>query len=239
VNLKFGDIQIEVMFKNIKKLHLSVYPPFGTVKLSAPMGTTEETLRAFALMNLSWIKKEQRKLKEQEREQEREYLHLESHYVWGKRYRLEIIETETTPAIELTHSRFIMKVRPGTDASKRKELLNSWYREQIRQTVPELIAKYSPRLNVSVDRLFVQDMKTLWGSCNSEDKNIRLNTALARKPIEYLEYIVLHEMIHLLEPKHSEKFYALMDQMMPNWRRFQTGLNQSVLPQLQPRYSLI
>lgn len=231
--LELGDIQIEVIFKEIKKLHLSVYPPLGEVKLSAPMGTTDETLRAFAIMNLSWIKKEKKKFIEQEREDEREYLHLESHYVWGKRYLLEIVESDVAPVVELTHSRLIMKVRPGTDASKRKELLNSWYREQIRQAVPELIEKYSSRLNVSVDRLFVQDMKTLWGSCNAEDRNIRLNTALARKPKEYLEYIVLHEMVHLLEPRHSQRFTSLMDQMMPNWRRFQTGLNQSALPQLQ------
>ena len=185
-----------------------------------------DAIRAFAITKLAWIKQEKKKFIEQEREPAREFLDRESHYVWGKRYLLEIIEVNETPSIELQHSHLIMKIRQGTDRMKMKSFLDEWYRGLIKNAVPELVAKYSPRLKVSIDRLFVQDMKTQWGGSNPSRNNIRLNTDLARKSPEYLEYVVLHEMVHLLEPTHNARFTSLMDLHMPNWRQYREELNR-------------
>jgi predicted metal-dependent hydrolase len=226
MKIELGPIVIDVVQKNIKNVHLSVNPPHGDVRISAPLRMNLDAIRAFAITKLRWIKQEKKKYIEQEREPAREYLELESHYVWGKRYLLKIVEVNETPSVELQHSYLVLNVRPGTDRNKMKSILDEWYRGLIKNAVPELVAKYSSRLNVSVDRLFVQDMKTQWGGCNPSRNNIRLNTDLARKPSEYLEYVVLHEMVHLLEPNHSTRFTALMDLHMPNWRHYRDELNR-------------
>jgi len=226
MQFNLGDITVDVILKDIKNVHLSVNPPHGDVRISAPESMGFDAIRAFAIDKLSWIKSERKKFLAQEREPAREFLDRESHYVWGKRYMLVIVEVDETPSLELKHSQIVLKIRPGTDRQKMKSLLDEWYREQIRAAVPELIAKYSHRLNVSIDRLFVQDMKTQWGGCNPTRNNIRLNTDLARKSPEYLEYVVLHEMAHLLEPTHNARFTVLMDQNMPNWRQYRDELNR-------------
>lgn len=226
MQFQLGDITVDVIQKDIKNVHLSVNPPMGDVRISAPLSMSPGAIRAFAIDKLTWIKAERKKFSQQEREPAREFLDRESHYVWGKRYLLEVVEVDEAPSIELKHSQLVLKVREGTSRSKMKALLDEWYREQIKGAVPELIAKYSPRLRVSVDRLFVQDMKTQWGGCNPTRNNIRLNTDLARKSPEYLEYVVLHEMVHLLEPTHNGRFTALMDQHMPNWRQYRDELNR-------------
>ncbi len=226
MQLQLGDITIVVIKKDIKNVHLSVNPPMGDVRISAPMSMSHDAIRAFAIDKLAWIKSERKKFLAQEREPAREFLERESHYVWGKRYLLEIIEVNEAPHIELKHSTLVLKVRTGTDKSKMRALLEEWYREQIKDAVPELVAKYSGRLRVSIDRLFVQDMKTQWGGCNTSRNNIRLNTDLARKSPEYLEYVVLHEMVHLLEPTHNARFTAIMDRNMPNWRQYRDELNR-------------
>lgn len=226
MQLKLGDITIDVIQKDIKNVHLSVNPPHGGVRISAPVSMSFDAIRAFAIDKLTWIKSERKKYLAQEREPAREFLDRESHYVWGKRYLLEIIEVDEAPSVELKHSYLVLKVRPGADKSKMRALLDEWYREQIRIAVPDLVSKYSGRLKVSIDRLFVQDMKTQWGGCNPSRNNIRLNTDLARKSPEYLEYVVLHEMAHLLEPTHNARFIALLDQNMPNWRQYRDELNR-------------
>ncbi|MBK9293903.1 MAG: M48 family metallopeptidase [Oligoflexia bacterium] len=226
VQLELGDITIDVIQKDIKNVHLSVNPPHGNVRISAPISMSFDAIRAFAIDKLVWIKSERKKFLAQEREPVREFLDRESHYVWGKRYMLEIVEVDETPSVELKHSQLVLKVRPGTDRSKMRSLLDEWYREKIKAAVPELVAKYSNRLKVSIDRLFVQDMKTQWGGCNPSRNNIRLNTDLARKSPEYLEYVVLHEMAHLLEPTHNDRFTAIMDAQMPNWRQYRDELNR-------------
>lgn len=226
MQFQLGDITVDVTQKDIKNVHLSVNPPIGDVRISAPINMSPDAIRAFAIDKLGWIKSERKKFQAQEREPAREFLDRESHYVWGKRYMLEIVEVDEAPSVELKHSQLILKVRSGTDRSKMRSLLDEWYREQIRAAVPELVAKYSPRLKVSIDRLFVQDMKTQWGGCNPSRNNIRLNTDLARKSPEYLEYVVLHEMAHLLEPTHNARFTAIMDHNMPNWRLYRDELNR-------------
>jgi predicted metal-dependent hydrolase len=185
-----------------------------------------DTIRVFAISRLGWIKKQQKKFQEQERETPREYLDLESHYVWGKRYLLRVIEVDEAPSVELKHSKMILRVRPGTDDKKKKDIIDAWYREQLKKAVPPLIARWEPLLGVKVNRFFVQRMKTKWGSCNHKACNIRLNTELARKPEECLEYTVVHEMAHLLEPTHNSRFISLMDQYMPKWQFFRDKLNQ-------------
>ena len=185
-----------------------------------------DTIRVFAISKLRWIKQQQKKLREQDRETPREYLNRESHYVWGKRYLLKVVEEDAAPMVELKHSKMILRVRLGTNDDAKQEVVAQWYRGQIKATVLELIAKWEPMMGVSVERVFVQKMKTKWGSCNPVMRSIRLNTDLAKKPHECLEYIVVHEMVHLLEPTHNSRFVVLMDQFMPKWRFYRDELNR-------------
>ena len=224
--IMLGKIAVDVIHKDIKNIHLSVYPPAGRVRISAPLRMNLDTLRIFAISKLGWIKQQQRKLREQERETPREYIDRESHYVWGKRYLLRVIEGDKAPSVELKHSRMILRVRPGTDELKKRAIVEEWYREQLKKVVPPLIAKWEPLMHVKVERFFVQRMKTKWGSCNHGARSIRLNTDLAKKPRECLEYIVVHEMLHLIEPTHSACFVALMDQFMTKWQFYREQLNR-------------
>jgi len=227
--IKLGEITIDVVKKDIKNLHLSVYPPAGRVRISAPLRMDLDTIRVFAITKLGWIKQQQKKLREQERETPREYLDRESHYVWGKRYLLKVIEKDAAPVVTLKHNKMVLQIRPDTDEEKRQAILAEWYRKQLKEAVSQLIAKWEPFMGVKVDRFFVQKMRTKWGSCRPGSKNIRLNTELAKKPPECLEYIVVHEMAHLLERKHNDRFSALMDRFMPLWRNHREELNRAPL----------
>ena len=223
---RLGDIAVDVVLKDIKNIHLSVYPPNGRVRISAPSRMKLDTIRVFAVSKLEWIKQQRRKLRAQERETPREYLERESHYVWGKRYLLSVAEREQAPSLLLKHSRMVLSVRAGTDAAAKEALVALWYREQVRAAASNLIAKWAPILGVGVNQVFVQQMKTKWGSCSPRARSIRLNTELAKKPGECLEYIVVHEMVHLLEPTHNARFVALMDRFMPTWQFCRQKLNR-------------
>jgi hypothetical protein len=216
--IALGEIAVDVVHKQIKNIHLSVYPPTGRVRISAPSRMSLDTIRVFAVSKLGWIKQQQRKLREQERETPREYLDRESHYVWGKRYLLEVIEKDASPAVELKHSKMFLQIRPATNDGKKQAVLDQWNRNQIKVEIPPLIAKWEPLMGVKVQKVFVQRMKTKWGSCNPASASIRLNTDLAKKPRECLEYIVVHEMVHLLEPTHNSRFVALIEQFIPKWQ---------------------
>jgi predicted metal-dependent hydrolase len=224
--IQLGDMVVDVLFKDIKNIHLSVYPPDGKVRISAPLRMNIDTIRVFAITRLTWIRQQQKKLRGQSRETPREYLDRESHYVWGKRYLLEVTEKDVAPKIELNHNKIQLQMRPSTPQQKRQALLEQWYRETIKEAIPPLIAKWEPIMDVKVERFFVQRMKTKWGSCSPATKSIRLNTDLAKKPPECLEYIVVHEMVHLLEPSHNNRFISLMDQFMPKWRFHKDELNK-------------
>ena len=224
--IRLGDIPVDVVLKDIKNVHLGVHPPTGRVRISAPKRMSLATIRIFAISKLDWIKKQQTKLREQEREAPREYVDRESHHVWGKRYLLAVRESDEPPAIELAHIRMLLRIRRGTDEDKRRELVEAWYRDQLRAAVPSLLARWQPLLGVSVRRFFVQRMKTKWGSCNQKARTIRLNTELAKKPPECLEYIIVHELVHLLERTHNDRFLALMDRFMPKWRFHRQILNR-------------
>ncbi len=221
-----GDIAVDVVKKDIKNIHLSVYPPAGRVRISAPLSMDIDTIRVFAITKLTWIKSQQQKLRAQEREMPREYLDRESHYVWGKRYMLKVEEKDAAPEVELKHSKMFLRVRPATSNERKQEILEAWYREKIKEAVPGLFAKWEPLMGVKVGKVFVQKMKTKWGGCSPGTKSIRLNTDLAKKPPECLEYIVVHELVHLLEPTHNAHFIALMDQFMPKWKFYKDQLNR-------------
>jgi predicted metal-dependent hydrolase len=224
--LQLGDIPVDVIRKDIKNVHLSVHPPTGRVRIAAPERMSFDTVRVFAIAKVPWIRKQQRKLREQERETPREYIDRESHYVWGKRYLLKVVEADRPPAVELNHGRMILRVRPGTTKAKRRAIVQEWHRELVRKAVPPLIEKWQRLMGIRVKRVFVQRMKTKWGSCNDRGGSIRLNTDLARKPMECLEYIVVHEMVHLLERTHNARFIELMDQFMPKWQFHRDVLNR-------------
>ncbi|MFZ2448964.1 MAG: SprT family zinc-dependent metalloprotease [Methylovulum miyakonense] len=224
--LYLGDIAVDVVFKDIKNLHLGVYPPDGKVRISAPLHMKLDAIRVFAISRLGWIKQQQQKLREQQRETPREYLDRESHYVWGKRYLLRIVYTDMALGVYLKHGKILLRLRPEAEEEKKQEILEAWYREILKQAVPPLIAKWEPIIGVKVERFFVQRMKTKWGSCSPAAKSIRLNTELAKKPPECLEYIVVHEMAHLLEATHNSRFTGMMDQFMPDWRHQKDELNR-------------
>ena len=224
--LELGDIAVDVVLKDIKNVHLSVHPPSGRVRIAAPERMTMDTIRLFAISKLGWIKEQQRKMQEQERETPREYLERESHFVWGKRYLLSVVDANEPPSIELKHHRMILRVRPESDEAKRRQVVEDWYREQVKTATGDLIAKWEPKIGVECARFYVQRMKTRWGSCNSQARTIRLNTDLAKKPRECLEYIVVHEMIHFLEPTHNDRFQAYLNQFLADWKHRRQVLNR-------------
>ncbi len=220
-----GEIIIEVEFKNVKNVHLSVHPPNGNVRLVAPLHTRLDVARAYAITKLPWIKAKREEFKNQERLSEREYVTRESHYVWGRRYLLHIEEKVGKPQIILEHKRLVLQVRPNTTTEKKKELLHQWHKALLHEEIPQLIKKWEPILHVTVNKYFVQKMKTRWGGCNPKDRNIRLNTELVKKPKDLLEYVIVHEMAHLIEPTHNANFITLLDTHYPTWRNSRKYLN--------------
>lgn len=224
--VQLGDIAVDVVRKDIKNVHLSVHPPTGRVRIAAPVRMNLDTIRVFAISKLPWIRRQQHKVQEQERETPREYLNRESHYVWGRRYLMAVRESGEPPTVELSHNRIVLCLRPGTDRTRREALMEQWYREKVKAAAPILVAKWERMMGVKVRRVFVQRMKTKWGSCNHRAGSIRLNTDLAKKPKECLEYIIVHELAHLLEPTHNARFIALMNQFMPKWQSHREALNR-------------
>jgi predicted metal-dependent hydrolase len=223
--IEFGDIVVEVTRKDVLYVHLSVHPPTGRVTLVAPTATRPEVARAYAISRLAWIRQQQEKLSAQAREAPRQFVARESHYLWGRRYLLDINEREAKPMVVLDHRRITLHVRPGSDPAKRQLLMDEWQRSLLHAVVPAMISRWEPRLKVKVAAYFLQRMKTKWGACNHKAGNIRLNTELVKKPKDLLEYVVVHEMAHLLEPTHSERFVAILDTHYPTWRDARAELN--------------
>lgn len=224
--IQLGEIAIAVTRKDVKHVHLSVHPPNGRVTLVAPAGTRLEVARAYVASRLGWIRDQQAKLRGQARETPRRFVTRESHYVWGKRYLLSVIEREKKPSVTLDHRRITLTVRPGSDRAKRQAVMHAWHKALLHEAVPRLIRKWEPRLQVQVAAYFLQRMKTRWGSCNHTARHLRLNTELVKKPRDLLEYVVVHEMAHLIAPTHSERFVALLDEHYPSWREARAELNE-------------
>lgn len=224
--IQLGDITIAMTRKDIKNVHLSVHPPRGRVTLVAPLATRPEVARAYAASKIGWLRDQQAKLLGQARETPRQFVERESHYLWGRRYLLSLVEKNVKPFVQRDHRRITLTVRPGSTPAKREEVMQEWHRALLHEAVPPLIRKWEMKLGVEVAGYFLQRMKTKWGSCNSRQRNIRLNTELIKKPRDLLEYVVLHEMVHLIEPKHSERFLTLMTKYYPAWREARAELNE-------------
>jgi predicted metal-dependent hydrolase len=235
-HIQLGEINIEVEQKNIKNLHLSVYPPKGRVRIAAPSKMKLDTIRIYAISKLSWIKKQQAKILSQKREAPREYINKESHYYLGKRYMLKVIELDTVPVVNLTHKTIELYVRPGTNTEKRKEILDSWYREQLREIANHMIANWEKKMQLKVSELGIKKMKTKWGTCNEEAKRIWLNFELVKKPSECIEYIVVHEMVHFKERNHNDKFIAYMNHFLPGWKQSKVELNRLPVSHVEWEY---
>jgi len=224
--IKLGEISIEVTRKAIKNVHLSVHPPNGRVTLSAPTKTRLEVARAYAISKLEWIRKQQNQFQRQQRETPRAFVERESHYLWGRRYLLTVLTRHAKPSISFDHRRIFLTVRPGSSRAKRAEVIHEWHKSLLHSVVPSLVKKWETILNVKVAGYYLQRMKTKWGSCNHRAKHIRLNTELAKKPKDLLEYVVVHEMAHLLEPTHNDRFISLLDTHYPTWREARNELNE-------------
>lgn len=224
--IKLGGISILVTRKDVKNVHLSVHPPEGRVTLVAPSGTRHEVARAFAISKLGWIRDQQAKLRNQARETPRRFVERESHYLWGRRHLLTVVERDTKPFVSLDHKRISLTVRPGSSQAKRAEIIHGWHKSLLHEVAPALISKWEPKLKVKVAGYFLQRMKTKWGSCNYTAGTIRLNTELVKKPKDLLEYVIVHEMVHLLEPTHSKRFTAILGKHYPAWREARAELNE-------------
>ncbi|MGM0563267.1 MAG: M48 family metallopeptidase [Pseudomonadota bacterium] len=223
--IQLGVLSIQVTRKAIKNVHLSVHPPDGQVTLVAPSNTRLDVARAYAISKLGWIRDQQAKLREQSRETPRHFVERESHYLWGRRYLLNVIERDSRPGVSLSHKHITLSVRPGSSREKRAEVMHKWHKRLLHEAVPPLIRRWEPRLGVRVSGYYLQRMKTKWGSCNYRVGNIRLNTELVKKPKDLLEYIIVHEMAHLIEPTHNEQFVAMLNEHYPGWQEARDELN--------------
>jgi len=222
-------IDVDVVYKDIKNLHIGVYPPMGRVRVAAPKRLDDELVRLAVVQRMPWIKRQQDQFRAVQRQSEREMITGESHYVWGSRHRLKVIERPGRAHLELDGERLLLYVPHGTDVHDRRQLLDRWYRAQLRAAVPGLIAAWEPILGVSVPRWSIRRMKTKWGSCNRKTGHIWFNVELAKKHRDCLEYIAVHEMTHHLERNHGQRFTTLMDGFMPDWRSRRDQLNAAPL----------
>lgn len=224
------DIPILIVRKSIKNLHIGVYPPDGYVRVVAPLYLTEDNIRLAVISRLSWIKKQQTQFKAQPRQTKCEMVAGESHYVFGHRYRMEVIERPGHHEVVIVNNSIIqLFVNPGTSPKNRALVLTEWYREQLKLKIPDLLNRWQSIIGEQVADWGIKKMKTRWGSCNIKERRIWLNLELAKKPIECLEYVLVHELVHLLERHHNERFQAYMDQYLPHWRQCREILNQEPL----------
>ena len=225
--IKISSIIINVIRKDIKNMYLAVYPPAGRVRITAPLRINDEAVRLFVISKLSWIKKHQQKFKKQKREISRDYIARESHYFLGQRYLLNVIEHNAVPKVVLRNKTYIdLYIRPNTVTQKKESIMNEWYRAELKKLIPPIIQKYEKLADVKSSDWRVKRMKTKWGSCNIKDKRIWINLELAKKPIICLEYVILHELIHLIERDHNDNFLAHMKKYMPRWKFHKDELNR-------------
>lgn len=228
--LSVSGLSVAVVRKPIRNLHLGVYPPDGRVRVAAPMAVSDAAVRVAIIGKLRWIRQQQAAFAAQPREGERAMVSGESHYFLGRRYLLEVVEADGSPKVRRKNARrLVMEARPGLDAAQRTVVLQRWYREQLRELVPPLLRKWERRLGVTVAEWGIRRMKTKWGSCNAKARRIWLNLELAKKPPECLEYVLVHELMHLQAHRHDERFVGLMDRHLPRWRHVRKVLNAAPL----------
>lgn len=228
--IEIRGIAVEIVRKDIKHLHLGVYPPDGRVRVAAPLHLDDDAVRLAVISRLAWIRQKRAEFEGQDRQSRREFVTGESHYFEGRRYRLDVVESGSPTGIRVRGNSWIeMRVRPETDRKAREAILYRWYRARLRERIPEIVAKWEPRLGVTVADWRIRRMKTRWGTCNTEACRIWLNSELAKKPVSCLEYVVVHEMAHLIERRHNERFRGILDRVMPGWRMRLDELNRAHL----------
>ncbi len=226
VLLKIGELEIQLHRKAIKNLHLSVLPPDGCVRVSAPLAMTDTALRMAVISRIPWIRKQQSAFLNQSRQSVREMVNGECHYVWGKKYRLNIVHSTGQHRIEFANAnRLDMHVRSGTSTQNKNKLIETFYRQQLQERLNQLYSSLMPRIGVTPDFIGIRKMKTRWGSSNPSSKRIWINLELSKKPVECLEFILVHELVHLIERHHNDRFVMHMDQILPQWRERKALLN--------------
>jgi len=228
--LQLGSIEVLIVRKPVKNLHLSILPPAGRVRVTSPEKMKDDAIRTLLATRLPWIKKQQSKFAGQERQTKRDYVSGESHYFLGKRYRLELLYKPEAPSVVLKgKNKIILQVRPKSSIAKRREVMTEWYREQLHPVVEELITKWQKKIGVKTGSWSIKQMKTRWGTCNHKTARVLINLELAKKPIACIEYVVVHELLHIIEKKHDERFVALMTKYLPKWRSTKEELNRFIL----------
>lgn len=227
--LIIGGIQMAVLRKNIKNMYIRVLPPDGKVQITAPCSAKDEVIRMFAVSRIAWIKQQREGFEEQARQTKRQYVTGESYYVWGRRYRLDVQYSHVRNVVSLAGEHLILQVRPESTTEQREHILNDWYREQLKRELPKVIQRCEQLTGVKASEWKVKNMRTKWGTCNIEKKRIWINLQLAKKTPECLVYVVTHELVHLLERHHNEKFQQYMDAFLPEWRVIRMKLNQQML----------
>lgn len=223
-------VRVQIVRKAIKNLHLGVYPPSGRVRVAVPLAVSDNAVRLAVVGKLGWIKRQRARFQEQPRQTAREMTSGESHYFLGRRYRLRVLETSGAAFVVLRSRAFVeLHVRRGTDAKGRQRVLDNWYREHLRRLIPSLLTKWEAILGVQAAAWGIRRMKTKWGACSVDARRIWLNLELAKKPVQCLEYIIVHELMHLVERHHNDRFVSLMDRHLPRWRHHRTVLNEAPL----------
>lgn len=230
-------VSVEIVRKDIEHLHVGVYPPSGRVRVASPLRLTDDAVRLAVISRLGWIRRQQAEFAQQDRQSQREFITGESHYFWGRRYRIDIIERDGPPAVRLPNNATMeLRVRPGSDRDAREAVLYRWYRDRLRAELPALVAEWETRVGIVVNDVRIKRMKTRWGSCNASAGRVWLNLELVKKPPACLAYILVHEMVHFLERHHNERFRTLMDDLMPQWRLYRDELNRAPLAHETWRY---
>jgi predicted metal-dependent hydrolase len=235
--IEVGDIPVEIVRKDIRNLHVGVYPPSGRVRVAAPLLVDDDAVRLAVVSRLGWIRRQQRGFELQDRQSQREMVTGESHYFQGRRYLLDVVEHNGPPMVRITNrTTMALYVRHRTDRDGRDVVLQRWYRQRLREQLPALRAKWEPKVGVTIAEIRIKKMKTRWGSCNPDARRILLNLELAKKPISCLEYVLVHEMVHMTERHHTKRFRWRMDALMPSWRAYRDALNQAPLAHEDWRY---
>jgi predicted metal-dependent hydrolase len=229
-SIEVRGIRVDVVRKDIKNLHVGVYPPNGRVRVAAPLRLKDDAVRLAVVTRIGWIRRQQARFEKQDRQSARELVSGETHYFRGRRYRLDLIEAEGKVGVRLRSNRRLeLHIRPGSSVRRREQILNAWYRDQLRQQLGTLVAKWEPRIGAQAREWDIRRMKTRWGTCNAETKRILLNLELAKKPPACLELIVVHELVHLIERHHNERFRETLDRLLPQWRLYRDELNRAPL----------
>ena len=224
------DLTVETIRKNIKNIHLGVYPPNGRIRIAVPLKTSDDSIRLFIISKTSWIKKQQKIFAQYERQTIRKYVTGETHYIFGKSYRLNVIHSNESSRIEINKKTHIdLYVKPKSTIKQRENIFIKYYRLEINKIIPELVKKWEKKIGVKVNEIKIKKMKTKWGTCNNKDKRIWLNLELAKKPFHCIDYVLVHELIHLKERKHSDRFLSILESVYPKWKQHKKELNQGIL----------